>query len=331
MIELQGVARDYGLRRRRVRALDGVTLHVPAGASVGIVGPNGAGKSTLLRLLLGYIRPSAGTVLVDGVEPRAYAERHGIGYVPERPAIPPRWTTRRALHAFAAMGDVEPWQERVSAAMRDLGLDAVAERRVGALSKGNLQRLTLAQALMGDRKLLILDEPTDGVDPEWRARIRDVLRGWRAADPARVLLFASHDLDEVERIADRVVVLSDGRVRDVLDMRAASDTLPPYRLVLDPASGDAAGTVASLFPGARRLEPAADGWLVTAPDLVELNRRLAALLAAGGVVRSLAPESRSLEQRFRHSLGRAGPDEPDAPGAPADPAGRAPRDRRAGG
>jgi ABC-type multidrug transport system ATPase subunit len=220
MIRLEEVSKEYGLFGRRVPALDAVSLDVPRGASIGIVGPNGAGKSTLLRLLLGYLRPTSGALRIDGLAPREYVERFGIAYVPERPAVPPRWTVRHALHAFAALGDVEPWRDRVAGALADLGLEPVAERRIGALSKGNLQRLALAQALMGDRSILILDEPTDGVDPEWRARIRELLGRWRAADPDRLLLFASHDLDEVERVADRVVVLLDGRIREVLDLRA---------------------------------------------------------------------------------------------------------------
>jgi ABC-2 type transport system ATP-binding protein len=306
MIELEQVGKEYGWLRRRVRGVEGITLRVPAGASLGIVGPNGAGKSTLLRLLLGYLRPSAGEVRVGGQPPRGYAERHGIGYVPERPSMPTRWTVRHALHAFAALGDVEPWTERVDAVTADLGLGEVAERRVGALSKGNLQRLALAQALLGDRKLLILDEPTDGVDPEWRIRIRELLTAWRAADPERVLLFASHNLDEVEKIAERVAVLSQGRLREVLNLRSDPAALPPYRLVLDAPGTAAADLVAELFPGAGRLgAQAADGavaWLVHTPDLPELNRRVARLLDAGATLRALVPEPPSLEHRFRSSL-----------------------------
>jgi ABC-2 type transport system ATP-binding protein len=310
MIDLTEVTKVYrgplGLpTRAAVRALDGVSLRVPAGSALGVVGLNGAGKSTLLRLLLGYLRPTSGTLRVAGMAPRAFVERHGIGYVPERPAIPPRWTARRALQAFAALGDVEPWRERVETTMGELGLDAVADRRVDALSKGNLQRLALGQALLGDRRVLILDEPTDGVDPEWTARVRDVLQRWRAADPDRVLLFASHNLDEVERIAERVAVLAEGRLREMLELRAATTTLPPYRLEIEDAPGSAAAEVQRLFPGAAPAGTAGGStqvWHVAAPDLAELNRRLALLLGQGVVVRALTPEHPSLEQRFRRSM-----------------------------
>jgi ABC-type multidrug transport system ATPase subunit len=314
MIRIQELTKEYsgplgGLAGGRVRALDGLTLEVAPGTAMGVVGPNGAGKSTLIRLLLGYLRPTAGAVSIGGLAPRAFAERHGIGYVPERPAIPPRWTTAGALRAFAALGEVEPWEERVTGAMRDLGLAEEAHRRVGALSKGNLQRLALAQALLGARKLLILDEPTDGVDPEWRARIRELLARWRRADPERVLFFASHDLDEVERVSDRVVVLAEGRLREVLDLSSTAAGLPPYRLELDGDSAGAHARVVELFPGAVPLgglteSSAAGVWHVRAADLAALNRGVARLLESGLMLRALVPELPTLEERFRDTMRR---------------------------
>ncbi|MBA4159268.1 MAG: hypothetical protein H0X65_17595, partial [Gemmatimonadetes bacterium] len=165
-------------------------------------------------------------------------------------------------------------------------------------------------ALLGERKLLILDEPTDGVDPEWTAHVREILHQWRSADPERVLLFASHNLDEVERVAERVAVLADGRLRDVLDLRAtASPTaLPPYRLELEGSREALDGLVAEIFPGASAADPGAPSttgglaWHVRAPDLAELNRRLAVLMGRGVRIRALVPERQSLEQQFRRSL-----------------------------
>jgi ABC-type multidrug transport system ATPase subunit len=223
MIRLEAVTRDYGglparLRGERVRALDGVSLHVPAGSALGVIGPNGAGKSTLVRLLLGYARPSSGRVSVGGLPPRRFAERHGIAYVPERVSLPPGWTVRAALEAFAALGEVDDPHPRIDAAIETLGLAGVASRRVAALSKGNLQRLALAQALLPERRVMVLDEATDGLDPGWKARLQALLGEWRAADPERVLVFASHDLEEVERLCERVAVLVEGRVRAVLEV-----------------------------------------------------------------------------------------------------------------
>ncbi|HEX7238657.1 MAG TPA: ABC transporter ATP-binding protein [Longimicrobiaceae bacterium] len=303
MIRLSEVSKVYSAppwraAGGRVRALDGVTLEVPPGTALGIVGPNGAGKSTLIRLLLGFLRPTSGEVRIEGEAPRAYVERHGIGYVPETVALPPRWTVRGALAAFAALGEVPEPHTRVEAMLGTMGLEGVAGRRLGALSKGNLQKVALAQALLGERRLLLLDEPLNGLDPVWVARLRTVLAEWRAADPSRVLLLVSHNLDEVERAVDRVAVLAGGRIRETLELRAAGEA-PAWRLEL--AGGDS-GAVAEAFPGA---EPAGEdrrAWTVRARDEAELSRRLGALLARGARVRSLAPGGARLEDRLRRVL-----------------------------
>lgn len=221
MIRLAEVSHTYRTLWRPsagVRALGGVTLDVAPGTAVGFIGMNGAGKTTLLRLLLGYLRPGAGTVTIDGLDPRAYVQRHGIGYVPERVAIPRGWTVEGALRAYAMMGNVGADADaRVEAALARLGLRELSGRRVGALSKGNLQRLAIAQAIVCERQILVLDEPSDGLDPVWIAELRQILADWRAAESRRVLVIASHDLTLIEHLADRVVVLHAGRVLAELD------------------------------------------------------------------------------------------------------------------
>lgn len=231
MIRFEGVTKEYrgtgGAFARPIRALDGVSLRVEPGECVGLVGLNGAGKSTLLRVLLGYARPTSGEVEVDGLAPRAYVERHGVAYVPERVAIPGWWTTRGALEAYAALGDLgADTAGRVDAALHRLGLEPLADRRVAALSKGNVQRLAIAQALLADRRLMVLDEPTDGLDPVWIARLRDIVADWRAADAGRAVVLASHNLAEVERVATRVLVVHRGSVRE--ELRVAAE--PPGTL-----------------------------------------------------------------------------------------------------
>lgn len=223
MIRFEGVVKEYrgtgGAFARPVRALDGVTLGVAAGECVGLVGLNGAGKSTLLRVLLGYARPTSGEVVVNGVPPRAYVEAHGVAYVPERVAIPGHWTTRGALEAYAALGGLgADTEQRVDAALHRLGLAPLADRPVAGLSKGNVQRLAIAQALLADRDLMVLDEPTDGLDPVWVAALRDIVAEWRAADPDRAVVLASHNLAEVERMATRVLVVHRGRIRDEITL-----------------------------------------------------------------------------------------------------------------
>ena len=217
MIELRGVSKSYRRpwfgRREPVLALDGIDLRIEPGTALGVVGLNGAGKSTLLRVLLGYIRVSAGEARIDGLPPRAYVERHGIAYVPERVTMPPHRSVVNTLRAYAMLADLgdDAW-ERVDEAMQRLGLGSLADRPVGTLSKGNLQRLGIAQTLLADRRLMVLDEPADGLDPVWIAQLREIISRWRQADPTRVLVLTSHNLAEVERLTDRSVLLHNGRI-----------------------------------------------------------------------------------------------------------------------
>lgn len=214
MIRLAKVSRVYrSLPGRSVRALTDLSLDVPAGTILGLIGPNGAGKSTLLRLLLGYLRPTSGTITISDRSPRNYVQGKGIGYVPENVAIPPRWTVEGALRACAMLGNAgSDAQLRIDGALERLGLDSLRRRRVGSLSKGDLQRVAIAQAVLCDRDLLILDEPTDGLDPIWAAELRSIITEWHSASVGRTAIIASHDLAQIERIAHRVVVLRSGRV-----------------------------------------------------------------------------------------------------------------------
>ncbi len=218
MIELVDVVKRYRAgplvgRREAVTALDGITLRIPPGSALGIVGLNGAGKSTLIRILLGYARPTSGSATIDGLLPRAYVEAKGVAYVPERATFPGGWTVRNALGTFAMLADApgDPWAA-VERAIDRLGLTHLANRRLRSLSKGNVQRVAIAQAILVDRSIMVLDEPTDGLDPVWIAELRAVLSEWRSADPRRILVIASHTLAEVERLADSVLLLHNGRI-----------------------------------------------------------------------------------------------------------------------
>jgi ABC-2 type transport system ATP-binding protein len=300
MIHLRDVVKEYGgllsrARRETSRALDGVTLHVPPGAAVGLVGPNGAGKSTLIRLLLGYLRPGRGTVAIDEMPPRLYAERHGIAYVPDAVAIPGGWTVRQALETYAALGEVPDPHARIERELERLGLAEVAGRRVAALSRGNRQRLAIAQAFLGDRRLMILDEATDGLDPVWVVRVRAMLAEWRAADPQRVLLFASHDLDEVERVCDRAVMFRSGRIHDVFEVRTPVDG---SAVRLEVEGRESAARVRDAFPAATPVAGVAGAYRIEATDDVRLREGLAALMGAGVTVRTLASDRGTLRERY---------------------------------
>jgi ABC-type multidrug transport system ATPase subunit len=290
---------------REVRALDDFSLEIRQGEVLGLAGPNGAGKSTLIALLLGFLGPSEGTVRIEGLEPRRYVERNGVSYLSELVSIPPSWRVTAALHRYALLAGLsnEELGPRVEAVMAMLGLEEHRAKRVRQLSKGNLQRLGLAQSLLREERVIVLDEPTHGLDPVWTQRFRDEVD--RLRRPDRVILIASHNLDELARLADRVAIIDRGQLQRVVDVRANEHTIregAPYRIVV--TRGEE--RVAQQFPSARRIGPGE--YEVQALSLDAINAGIVALVQGGALVRALYPVHSALEQQFR-----------DAVGAPATP------------
>jgi ABC-2 type transport system ATP-binding protein len=302
VIAFDHVGKRYrSLFGREVRALDDFSVELRAGEVFGLAGPNGAGKSTLISLLLGFLGPSEGTIRIAGLDPRRYVEAHGISHLSELVNIPPAWRAEETLKRFALLAGVKARARdaRVNEVIERMGLDEHRAKRVKQLSKGNLQRLGLAQALLTEERVVVLDEPTHGLDPLWTQRFRDVVTSLRRED--RTILIASHNLDELARLADRVAIIDHGRLQRVVEVRGTAEPAAgeraPYRLVL----GRGAERLPVVFPTARALgqgEFQLDGL-----TLEEVNAGLAALLASGALVSIVYPVHSMLEQQFRDAVG----------------------------
>lgn len=213
-IETQDLTKVYISRwaRREVRAIDGVSLQVRRGSIFGLLGPNGAGKTTFVKALLSAVRPTHGTALIFGRDASQPEARRPIGYLPENHRFPTYFTGAGMLDFYAALSGVEASRRRklIPEQLELVGLSQWAAVRIGKYSKGMLQRLGLAQALMHAPSILILDEPTDGVDPVGRRQIRDILSGCEARG---VTVFVnSHLLAEVETFCHEVAILHRGKV-----------------------------------------------------------------------------------------------------------------------
>jgi len=302
VIAFDHVGKRYrSLTGREVRALEGLSLDMTRGEVFGLAGPNGAGKSTLIALLLGFLAPSEGTVRIDGLEPRRFIERRGIGYLSELVSIPPTWRAIDALRRYALLAGVPPGRRdaRVDEVVEMLGLAEHRTKRVRQLSKGNLQRLGLAQSLLWEEEVIVLDEPTHGLDPLWTQRFRDIVTALRRPD--RVILIASHNLDELERLADRVGIVDRGRLQRIVDVRATaqreSGQSTPYRIV----AARGAELVAEIFPDARALGQGE--YELGAVTLDALNDGLVAFEQRGVLVRGVHSEHSALEQQFRDVVG----------------------------
>ncbi|MBO6513783.1 MAG: ABC transporter ATP-binding protein [Phycisphaerales bacterium] len=210
VIDITGVEKTY---KRRIKALRGVDLQVGEGEIFGLLGPNGAGKSTLVKIMMTVISPSkcSGTVLGQRIgDKEALAQ---IGYLPEHHRFPPYLTGRQVLEHFGAMSGIKRKERKAKASelLELVGMGNWHKDKLGSYSKGMRQRVGLAQALMNDPKLVVLDEPTDGVDPSGRRDIRNILTHLK--DEGRTIFLNSHLLSELEMVCDRVAIMVHGLVR----------------------------------------------------------------------------------------------------------------------
>jgi ABC-2 type transport system ATP-binding protein len=205
MIEVRDLTKRYG----RTVAVEGVGFTALPAAVTGFLGPNGAGKTTTLRILLGLARPDTGSALIDGMRYDELASpRQAVGAVLDTMGFHPGRTGRNHLRGTAHAAGLP--RRRVDEVLEFVGLAAAADRRVGGYSHGMRQRLTLAGALLGDPRVLVLDEPATGLDPAGMVWLRRLLGDWAAQ--GRTVLFSSHVLAEVQAVADRVVIIDRGRI-----------------------------------------------------------------------------------------------------------------------
>jgi ABC-2 type transport system ATP-binding protein len=208
MLEIRGLVKSYGKRE----VLKGLDLTVREGSLYGLIGCNGAGKSTLFKSVLGFVFPQAGSLLFRGIPTHTLAFRRTVGYLPELVAFPPDLTAEEFLaYAWSFHG---PWnaeaRQRIARCLEDVGLHEDARRRIRTFSKGMKQRLGIAQAIIHDPTLLILDEPFTGLDPIGTRELRAILERQYAS--GKTILFSSHDLTEVQNLCSVVGVLHQGRM-----------------------------------------------------------------------------------------------------------------------
>jgi ABC-2 type transport system ATP-binding protein len=288
VLEFDNLTKEYRNfpSRKRLRALDQFTLKVEQGEIFGFLGPNGAGKSTAIHLAMGFMRPTHGSGLMLGDPFGTPRTRRRVGFLAENVALYHRRAERlvRFYGALNSMGGAH-LKKRAREALEAVGLQDIAGRNVGKFSRGMLQRIGLAQALVNDPELLILDEPTSALDPLARVAVREFLL--RAREQGKTIFLSSHLLSEVELVCDRVAVLHRGKLmrmgktRDLLQAGAQ----------LEIVARDIASTG---FPGA----VARNGVVSFVVPGSEQRATLGKVWELGGTVVSVNPVRRSLEQMF---------------------------------
>ena len=285
-------------------AVSEISLSLERGEIFGLLGPNGAGKTTTIKMLLGLCRPTRGSIRIDGRDPRDPAARRRLGYLPESPCFYDHLTAVEYLEFVGTLFSLDSagCRRRSAELLERLGLTAHARKPLRTFSKGMTQRLGLAQALLNEPTLLVLDEPMSGLDPIGRAEVKRILREERTR--GATILLSSHVLAETETLCDRVGILSAGRLLEtgsvpgligsgVREWEIVVDALPPaVRAQLDPDGS----TVEAI--GARTVIRVRSGAI--------LQTVLARVTAEGVFVHAVEPRRETLEQHFMKALGAHG-------------------------
>ena len=306
MIQTEGLTRRFGDRL----AVDDLTIRVGAGEILGLLGPNGAGKTTTIRMLAGIIAPSAGTARVNGMDPAAEPERvhEKIGLLTESSGFYERLSARRNLEYFARFYENVDARSAVNRALDRMGLGERAKDRVGTFSKGMKQRLALARTLLHEPRILFLDEPTAGLDPEAAKDLRALIDELRRDN--RTTLLCTHNLHEAEELCDRMAIFRTQLIAlDTPEGLRAGQVEPSVRVRLAAVSDELVVALEQLpFVQDVRVNEAIDAMLSVRLDDISRDRpRLVqAIIASGGDIVEIVEERESLEDVYLRLLQEEG-------------------------
>jgi ABC-2 type transport system ATP-binding protein len=304
IVEIENLTKDYEIgfwRKRKVRALDGISLSIEQGEIFGFLGANGAGKTTTLKLLMRLIYPSTGKARILDRDISEVSMHQRIGYLPENPYFYDYLTAREFLEYCAELFGYSRSDraKRAEQLLARVHLDQKSwNTQLRKFSKGMLQRVGLAQALVNDPEVVFLDEPMSGLDPIGRREVRDLIAALRTE--GRTVFMCSHILSDIEVLCDRVAILKRGRLAHVGHLDELRRRAGDHNLVEVVATGTDAGTMSRLLAGDDhfKVSQTASGLRIEVPDESQVDTVLAALRRSGGKLVSVQPVRQSLEELF---------------------------------
>jgi ABC-2 type transport system ATP-binding protein len=286
---------------RKIRAIDGLSLAVEEGQIFGVIGHNGAGKTTTFKLLVGLLRPSSGAVLWDGMPLNGHRQRRAFGFSPEHPYFYDYLTVTETLNFYGQLYGMNASERRarITELVEEFQLGHKRDAPMRTLSKGTLQRVAVAQAIMHRPRLAILDEPMSGLDPAGRKHMRDLILSLKQY--GTTVLFSSHILSDAEALCDRVAILAAGRLGEVIDLDRDAAVPSAYTLIFAGAPGRILEMVGRMATGPLTGGP--HRWTARFTDRATVQAALAELQRSNASVEALVPERASLEQRFLQYMG----------------------------
>jgi len=295
VIEVKGLTKRYGT----AAAVDGINFNVGAGEIFGLLGPNGAGKTTTILMLLGLSDITAGEARVFGHDPmrEPLSVKRLVGYLPDTVGFYDNMTAADNLHYTARLMGIakRTRADRIAAALARVGLSDVAEKKVGTFSRGMRQRLGLAEIIMKDARIAILDEPTNGLDPQASIELLELIRALKAHGVS--ILLSSHLLDRVQSVCDRVALFNNGRIALMGTVGELGRHVlgGGFAVEVEAESGDGLVKRLSALPGVRSVEAPAPGRFRMICDRDMRAEAAAAVVAAGGRLKELKLDQPSLE------------------------------------
>jgi len=317
VIEVRELHKIYRtpFRRRKVRALGGVSLEVRRGETFGFLGPNGAGKTTTIRILMGLISATGGSARIFGHEVPSRAARMRLGFLPEQPYFYDYLTVPELLDLVGRLFGLDraTRRKRADELIDRVGLGRARQQSLKKFSKGMMQRAGLAQALMNDPDLIVLDEPMSGLDPIGRKEVRDLIV--ELGERGKTIFFSSHILSDVEALSDRIAIVAGGSIRALgTPGELVKQTVQGHDVVLR-AVGDMEAVEAAVGGMAQQARRAGDELVLTLAPEVDVDELLAKARAAAAKVVSVAPKHETLEDLFMRRIGESPEEEGQGQGA----------------
>lgn len=303
MIEAQNLTKKFG----DYTAVDQVSFQASPGEIVGILGPNGAGKTTTIRMLTTYMPPTSGTATIAGFDvlQDSMEVRKRVGYLPERVPLYPDMSVRSYVMFWAKLRGMRKPRARVDEVIERVQLTSRANSLIRNLSKGMRQRLGLAQAIVHDPEVIILDEPTIGIDPQQVIEVRDSVR---ALGQNHTVLFSTHILSEAEQVCDRVLIINQGRIvaeGTPANLRRKLQPDPHLYVLIGGAAPEQISALLSQIDGVESIDAQGEGWIVRARNGQDIRATISEQVTQSGLqLLELRPVAMTLEDMFLDIVGR---------------------------